>query len=126
MWLGYGYVKDAHVRIELVRDTMGPRTRVWIELLGTLLFLVPYCYVILKYGIDNAMRSYQIGESSAAQTGLEYRFIIKSFLPLGFAFLALAGMSVALKCIVYLFGPPHLRGAAAAYSGSHKPAAVEA
>lgn len=131
MCFAYAYIKDAHVRIELVRDTLRPRVRVWIELLGCLLFLVPYCYVVMKYGIDNAMRSWDIGESSSAQTGLAYRFIIKGFMPFGFAFLALAGMSVALKCLVYLFGPHRLRGAADYYAGTHhadgaKPAAADA
>ena len=109
MVLGYGYIQDAHVRIELVRDTLKPRTRVWIELAGAVLFMVPYCYVVMKFGIENAMRSFDIGESSAATTGLTNRFIIKGMLPFGFALIALAGMSVALKCVVYLFGPPSLR-----------------
>ena len=127
MCFAFAYVKDAHVRIELVREQMKPRMRVWIELLGCLLFLVPYCYVVLLYGIENAQRSFAIMERSSAQTGLEYRFIIKSFLPFGFMMLALAGMSVALKCIVYLFGPDALRNASGYYGGeqhSELPAGV--
>lgn len=119
MCFAYAYIKDAHVRIELVRDSLRPRARVWVELLGTLLFLVPYCYVILKFGTDNAMRAWQLGEASSAQTGLPYRFIIKAFMPLGFSFLALAGMSVALKCIVYLFGPHRFRDEAGYHAGAH-------
>jgi len=119
MCLGYAYIKDAHVRIELVRDALRPLTRVWIELLGCLLFMVPYCYVVMQYGIENAVRSFNINERSAAQTGLEYRFIIKSFLPLGFTMIALAGFSVALKCIVYIFGPPSLRDESGYYGGTH-------
>ncbi|SDX19472.1 TRAP transporter small permease subunit [Roseicitreum antarcticum] len=127
MTLGYGYVKDSHVRIELVRDMLRPRTRVWIELLGAILFMVPYCYVIMQYGSEMAIRSYDIGESSAAQTGLDHRFIIKSLLPLGFTLLALAGMSVALKCVVYLFGPPSLREESGFYAGTqHAIAPVKA
>lgn len=120
MCLGYGYIKDAHVRIELVRDTLRPRSRVWVELLGALLFMVPYCYVVMKFGIENAVRSFNIGESSAATTGLPNRFIIKSMLPFGFALIALAGMSVSLKCIVFLFGPPSLRRASSYYAYSHQ------
>lgn len=124
--LGYAYVKDAHVRIELVRDTLSPRTRVWIELLGCMLFMVPYCYVVMKYGIENAMRSYAIGERSAALTGLPNRFIIKGMLPLGFALIAVGGMSVAMKCFVYLFGPPSLRRESNYYAHSHQnPAPVD-
>lgn len=131
MCFAYAYIRDAHVRIELVREALRPRVRVWIELLGCLLFLVPYCYVILKFGTDNALRAYEIGESSSAQTGLAYRFIIKGFMPLGFALLALAGTSVALKCIVYLFGPHKFRIETEYYAGTHHadgatPAAADA
>ncbi len=119
MCLGFAYVRDAHVRIELVRERLGPRTRVWIELLGCFFFLVPYCYIVVLYGTDFAERSFAILERSSAQTGLELRFIIKSFLPIGFMMLALAGASVALKCIVYLFGPQSLRQASGYYSGVH-------
>ncbi len=115
--LGFAYVRDAHVRIELVSERLRPRTRVWIELLGCFLFLLPYCYVVVLYGFDLARNSFNILERSAAQTGLEYRFIIKSVLPFGFLLLALAGVSVALKCIVYLFGPRALQGASGSYAG---------
>lgn len=116
---GYAYIKDAHVRIELVRDKLAPRTRVWIELLGCTFFLVAYCYVIMRYGYDFAQKSFQLMEESSAQTGLPLRFIIKSILPLGFLVLALSGVSVAVKCLVYLFGPETLRAASGYYAGTH-------
>jgi len=105
---------------------MKPRSRVWVELVGAVLFMVPYCYVVMNYGIENTLRSWTIGESSAATTGLPNRFIIKAMLPFGFALIALAGMSVALKCVVYLFGPPSLRARSNYYAHSHQnPAPVE-
>lgn len=119
MCFAFAYVRDAHVRIELVRERLGPRTRVWIELAGCLLFLVPYCYVVVRYGYDFARSSFNIMERSASTTGLSMRFIIKTFLPIGFMLLALAGASVALKCVVYLFGPPSLRRASGYYAGTH-------
>ncbi len=117
--LGYGYVKDAHVRIELVRDTLRPRARAWVELFGALLFMVPYCYVVIEYGTENALRAFNIGEGSDALTGLPHRFIIKGMLPVGFVFVALAGLSAALKCLVYLFGPSSLRAASGQYADVH-------
>jgi len=127
MALGYGYVKDAHVRIELLRETLKPRTRAWIELFGAMLFLVPYCYVVIKYGNENALRAYHIGEGSDALTGLPYRFIIKYFLPIGFVFVALAGLSAALKCVVYLFGPASMRAESGQYAADQNtPHAAEA
>ena len=118
--LGFGYVRNAHVRIELVRDTLKPRTKAWIELLGALLFMVPYCYVVIEYGAENALRAYAIGEGSDALTGLPHRFIIKGMLPIGFVFVALAGLSAAFKSIVYLFGPESLRDEASTYVGTEQ------
>ena len=117
--LGFAYVKDAHVRIELVRDRLPPKVRVWLELLGCLLFLIPYCYIVTKFGYDFAVRAWKSGEVSSALTGLPHRWIIKSFLPIGFVVLGLAGISVALKCIVYLFGPPELKEPSGYYAGMH-------
>lgn len=116
---GYAYIKDAHVRIELVRDKLAPRSRVWIELLGCIFFLVAYCYVVMRFGYDFAQNSFKLMEQSSAQTGLPLRFIIKSFLPLGFLILGLAGVSVSVKCLVYLFGPDSLRDASGYYAGTH-------
>lgn len=119
MCLGFAYIKDAHVRIELVRDRLRPRSRVWIELLGCLVFLLPYCFLIYTYGFEFAYKSWEINEVSAALTGLPYRFIIKGFLPIGFLLLAIAGASVFLRCLVYLFGPPGLQAQSSYYAGTH-------
>jgi TRAP-type mannitol/chloroaromatic compound transport system permease small subunit len=116
---GYAYIRDAHVRIELVRDRLAPRTRVWIELLGCTFFLVAYCYVVIRFGYDFAQKSFELMEQSSAQTGLPLRFIIKSFLPFGFLILGLAGVSVSVKCLVYLFGPKTLNAASGYYAGTH-------
>lgn len=117
--LGFAYRKDAHVRIELVRDKLSQRARVWMELFGILFFLLTYCYLTVEFGWMFAAKSYQIGEVSSAQTGLPYRWIIKSMLPLGFAVLFAAGVSAALRCVVFLFGPSYLQKAAGDYAGTH-------
>lgn len=113
--LGYAYIKNAHVRVEVVREKIGPRTRAAFELFGALAFVVPYCYVVLWYGWDFAERAFMLNEQSSALTGLPYRWIIKAMLPVGFIFLAIAAISVALRNFVYLFGPPELREEAGIY-----------
>jgi TRAP-type mannitol/chloroaromatic compound transport system permease small subunit len=117
--LGYAYQKDAHVRIELVRDKLQPRTRVWLELIGAALFLFAYCAVIVKFGYTFAARAFATGEVSAAQTGLEQRWIIKAMLPIGFILLGATGVAAVLKCIVYLYGPAELRPRVSEYAGTH-------
>jgi TRAP-type mannitol/chloroaromatic compound transport system permease small subunit len=117
--LGYAYQKDAHVRIELVRDRLAPRTRVWLELIGAALFLFAYCAVIVKFGYTFTVRAFVTGEVSSAQTGLEQRWIIKGMLPVGFILLGATGVAAALKCLVYLYGPAELRPRVNEYAGTH-------
>ena len=107
--LGYTYVRNGHVRVELVRERLKPRTRAWIELFGSLLFLIPYCLMVIYFGWDQFLRSYNLNEASSATTGLPWRWIVKGGLVVGFIFLLIGGLSVFLKHVVYLFGPPELR-----------------
>ena len=107
--IGFAYLKDSHVRIDLVRERLSKRTQWWIELLGCLLFLLPYCALVIYFSYDFTVRSYLNQEISASATGLTHRWIIKSAIPIGFGLLALAGIAVLLRKIVELFGPPGLR-----------------
>lgn len=116
---GYAYLKDAHVRIELIRDNLKPRTRAVIEILGILLFLVPFCVLLLYFGFDFVARSWATDEASAATTGLTNRWIIKSVIPASFGLIALAGLSILIKCVVFLIGPERLRRRAGYYAGTH-------
>lgn len=117
--LGFAYLRDAHVRIELVRDRMGPRSRVWLELIGCLAFLIPYSILIIRYGGTFAERSFDTNEISAAQTGLSHRWIIKAAMPVGFTVLLAAGLSVVIKCLIYLFGPTALKPQVSYWAGTH-------
>jgi TRAP-type mannitol/chloroaromatic compound transport system permease small subunit len=107
--LGYAYLRDSHVRIELVRERLSQRAKWWIEFLGCLLFLIPYCTIVLYHGSEWWGRSFSVGEDSDSATGLPFRWIIKMALPLGFVFLLLATFAIFLRKIIQLFGPSELR-----------------
>jgi TRAP-type mannitol/chloroaromatic compound transport system permease small subunit len=102
---GHAYVHDAHVRIDVFAEHLAPRRRLWIELAGILLFLLPFMAVILWTGWDFAWRAFERGESSPGGVGLTNRWIIKSAVPLS-ALLAMAGgLSVACRGVAKLAGP---------------------
>lgn len=107
--LGWAYLRGAHVRIDLVRERLPERTRWWLELLGCLCFLIPYCVLVTWFAVDFTVRSYDIGEISASATGLSHRWIIKATIPIGFSLLALSGIAVVLRKLIMLFGPAELR-----------------
>lgn len=102
--LGFAYLRDTHVRIELIRENLRPRTRIWIELIGNVFFMIPFALIAVYWGYKFAEMAFVLGESSA-QSGLSDRWIIKGMIPLGSVLLLLAGISVTLKCVLYLFGP---------------------
>lgn len=123
--LGFAYLKDDHVRIELIRDRMRPRTRIWIELIGNVLFLLPFAGIAAYWGYEFAEMAFSLGETSA-QSGLDHRWIIKGMIPLGSVLLFLAGIVVSLRCVLYLFGPEHLRSHASYLAETHHADLVEA
>ncbi len=100
--LGYAYIKDSHVRIEIVRERYSILIKSVFETLGILLFLVPYTFLVIYYGIDFVSRSFNLNEVSSALTGLSHRWIIKSFIPLGMILLLFAGVSILIKKVLYI------------------------
>ena len=78
--LGYGYISNTHVRVDLVRETLHMRKKAWIEILGVTFFLIPYICIVTWFAFVYAYDSFLIGEISASQVGLSHRWIIKSII----------------------------------------------
>jgi len=107
--LGYAYLKDAHVRIDLVRERLSDRTKLWIELIGCALFLIPYTVIVIYYGVDWWHRSFIQNEMAESATGLPFRWIIKAALPIGFVLLLISAVGMAFRKLVQLFAPDELK-----------------
>ena len=60
------YAGDHHVRVDIFRDRMGPKLRTWIEIGGTLLFIVPFAGIVLWYGGILTGTVYEDAERSAS------------------------------------------------------------
>ena len=108
--LGFAYMRDAHVRIDIVRQRFSPRGQAIVELVGLVALMIPFLLVVGYFGWFFVERSYTAGEGSASMAGLGNRWIIKSFLVIGVVLALLAAVSVLLRIIVYLSG--HQREAA--------------
>jgi TRAP-type mannitol/chloroaromatic compound transport system permease small subunit len=111
-WIGLGYIRNTHVRIDVALTKANPRTHAWIELLGGIVFAIPYCLIAIYFSADFAWISFVDNEASESANGLPYRWIPKSFLMFGLILLLAAVVSVLLRVIVYLFGPERLRPSA--------------
>ncbi len=107
--IGFAYLNDAHVRIDLIRERLSSRARDWVEFVGCIVFVIPYCLIVVYFAEDFVERSWAVGEASDSATGLPYRWAIKACLPIGLFVLLLSGITVLLRKIIELFGPPDLR-----------------
>ncbi|HJS33415.1 MAG TPA: TRAP transporter small permease subunit [Alphaproteobacteria bacterium] len=107
-WLGYAYVRNVHVRIDVFTAGLPARRLAWLEVLGVFLFAIPYCIVATWFAFEFAHLSFVQNESSDAPNGLPYRWIIKGFLFLGLMLLCASVISVLFRRLVFLFGSGEL------------------
>jgi TRAP-type mannitol/chloroaromatic compound transport system permease small subunit len=103
-WLGYAYIRNAHVRIDVLVGGLSRRGKLWLEFWCCLLFAVPYLVVAVPYAQEFFLVSWLQGESSDSPVGLAYRWVIKGFLYLSFLTVSAAVLSVIARCTVALFG----------------------
>src|SRR5262245_23609014 len=64
--VGFAYIVNAHVRIDLFRDKLSQRSKCWIEVIGCVVFAIPYVALLLFLSIGAAYDSYRVGEISSA------------------------------------------------------------
>lgn len=102
--LGWAYLKNAHVRVDLILERLAPRTRAWIELVGCLLFMLPYTALVVWFAIDFVWSSWANAEASVSLIGIPHRWMIKSVLLFGLVLAFLAGLGILLRLVAHLFG----------------------
>lgn len=97
--IGYAYIKQAHVRIDLIRDRVSLKSKFVIEILGCIFFCIPYSVLAAYLSVGYFMQSYASGEASKSVIGLSHIWLLKLSMPIMFVLLALAGVSVLIKAI---------------------------
>lgn len=104
--LGSAYTlkHDEHVRVDILYQSrfVSDKQRAWINILGTLFFLFPFCILILVSGWPFVENAFYYNESSPDPGGLPYRYLLKGSLLLAFGLLILQGLSGLLKNILKL------------------------
>lgn len=93
--LAYAHRHDAHVRLDIVYRSrlLSARHRLWVDVLGTLVFLLPFSILVVYSAWPFVSQSYVHAEGSPDPGGLPYRWLIKSCIPLGFLLLAMQGVA---------------------------------
>ena len=100
---GYTLLHNQHVRIDVISGRMSKRARAWIDLLGTLFFLLPMAIAIMWMSWPVFVDAYQHHEVSTNAGGLIV-WPARLMLPVGFFLLILQGISELTKRVAFLRG----------------------
>lgn len=99
---GFALLREDHVRVDIFYRPARARTKAWADLIGTLVFLLPFATVVFIYSLPFVERSWRYTEASANIGGMPGLFVLKSFI-LGFAVLiGLQGVAMVCRSILVL------------------------
>ena len=102
--IGYTLKQGGHVRVDIIYDRLSPKLRAWIDLIGSLVFAIPFTALIVYYGYGYSLDAFQMGEGSADPGGLPHRWIIRSVIPMASTFVILCFVHSVLENINTLRG----------------------
>jgi len=105
--LGAGWTlqRDDHVRVDVVYERLSLARRAWVDLLGSLLLLLPFCAFGLWVSWDYALDAVRLLETSADAGQLPI-WPAKLLILAGFSLLALQGVATVLRSVALLGGSP--------------------
>jgi TRAP-type mannitol/chloroaromatic compound transport system permease small subunit len=83
----YTYQEDKHVRVDLFYQNYSEKNKLLINILGNIIFLIPWCLIVIYASFKYANVSFSYLEGSPDPNGLPARFIIKYVITLGFSLL---------------------------------------
>ena len=93
--IAYTLRENAHVRVDIFYTSYSEKTKALLNIVSSLFFILPFSILIIYIGLDFVAMSFTQNEASSNPGGLEYRFLVKSLLPLSFMFLSLQALSDA-------------------------------
>lgn len=101
----YASTENAHVRVDFLYDNASAKTQGYINIIGTVLFVIPFALLIFWYGVDFTVTAYVRGEQSGDPGGLPHRWLIKSMIPLAMLLLVCSYCGVLLRTIRTIKNP---------------------
>jgi TRAP-type mannitol/chloroaromatic compound transport system permease small subunit len=99
----YVFLKNAHVRIDFISSKLSPRANALIDILGIVLVLMPFVWMMVYLSWPLFERAWTAGEMSQNAGGL-IRWPVLLLMPLGFALLMAQGISELIKRLAFLTG----------------------
>lgn len=106
--IAYTYLQDQHVRVDIFYGQASQERKAWIDLLGTLILVLPSMAFIVWSGWDYVAASWAIQERSAESGGLGYLYLIKTLILIMAGLVALQALAIAARAGLTIFKPDAL------------------
>lgn len=101
---GYAFKHDKHVRVDLFYSNFSQKKKAYVNLLGAVLFLIPWCIISIIGCLKYANISWRIGEVSQQAGGLPMVYLLKYSIALGFILLLIQAVASILRSILAIQG----------------------
>lgn len=99
---GFALYRGDHVRVDIFYRPASDRSKAIADLIGVLVFLLPFTYVTYAYGFSFVARSWGLLENSANVGGMPGLFVLKSFILVFAVVVALQGIAMAIRSVLIL------------------------
>lgn len=96
----YTLKNDRHVRVDVFYSNFSPKRKAWVNLLGVVLFLAPFCLLVIDKSWIYTRNSFLMGEGSPDPGGLPYRFLLKGAIIVAFILLLLQGTALFFESLL--------------------------
>ena len=95
--VAYTLRADGHVRVDFIYERLSQKRRALIDIVGTVVLLWPFCFLVAAYGIGFAYEAYNINEMSGDPGGLPFRWLIKAMISLSFICVMISSLGFMLR-----------------------------
>jgi TRAP-type mannitol/chloroaromatic compound transport system permease small subunit len=94
--MSYALLHKEHVRVDVLFQYLSDRNKHRVDIVAAFISMA-FCLIVIRLSIPYVYQSWSIGEGTANPGGIEYRYIVKSLIPIGFAIMFLQSLSEAIK-----------------------------
>ena len=97
--ISYALKTEGHVRVDVLYDKFSPKTKALVNIVGTLVFLIPLAVLVINGSTWFVHEAYTMNEISGDPGGLTHRYLIKAVIPLSFVFLVISAAGFVVRNI---------------------------
>lgn len=101
---GFALLREDHVRVDIFYRPASPRGKAWADLVGTLVFLLPFVTVVFMFSLEFVRRSWRYAENSANIGGMPNLYILKTFILVFAVLVGLQAIAILIRSVLVLAG----------------------